>query len=203
MFMFLMNSELNRHGRNIASEEIDEIPLEVEFDLTNFEGVTLNKRIKYRLFEHAKWISDENTHGLILGNVKFKDAKDKTVTLCEAYPTIELTFQAEGVAVAGETPKIILRTPCSSEVDSPFLNTITLPWKRIKSLKPNEKNYKEGSITLFFRSLDEFWPLEWSLFEIKLYPSDVKNPFITTGYDVAAIRNEPLNFFLLPRKSWR
>ena len=201
--IFLIHREFHQAHRKISSEESEEIiPLGVEFDLSRFDGVSLSRRIKYRIFENAKWIDNGDEHQLVLGNAKFKNSREKTTTLCDAYSMIELVFQAEGIAIAGDAPKIVLRTSCESTEGSEFLNPISIPWKRIKNLKPKERNYKEGNTTLFFRSLDDFWPLEWSLFEMRLYPPDGSNSFQITGYDVIAIHGEPLNFFLAPFENW-
>lgn len=193
----------NYGKRFIASEETEEIiPLGVEFDLTRYDGVSLSRRIKYRLFENVRWVSDRNDHRLVLGNAKFKTSREKTITLCEAYSMIELVFQAEGIAIAGDAPKIILRTACHSQPDSESLDPIRIPWKTIKSLAVKERDYKDGDVTLFFRSLDDFWPLEWSLKELRLYPPDGSASFLATGYDAIAIHGEPLNFFLAPIDKW-
>ncbi len=191
-------------GRSISSDESDEIiPLGVEFDLTRYDGISLSRRIKYRLFENIRWTSDAYDHRLILGNAKFKSSREKTSTLCEVYSMIELVFQAEGIAIAGDAPKLIVRTSCKAQPGSEFLDPIRIPWKKIKALPTGTKTFRDTEVTLIFRSLDDFWPLEWSLFELRLYPPDGSASFLTTGYDVIAIHGEPLNFFLAPLDKWQ
>lgn len=196
--------KIHRQGRMVSSDESEEvIPLGVEFDLTHYDGISLSKRIKYRLFENIRWTSDNNDHRLILGNAQFKTSREKTITLCEAYSMIELVFKAEGIAIAGDAPKIILRVPCQSQPGSEFLDPIRIPWKKIKALSPKDRNYKDYEVTLFFRSLDDFWPLEWNLHEMRLYPPDGSASFLATGYDVIAIYGQPLTFFLAPISKWQ
>jgi len=202
--LFLLSSEMGNHSRRIASEEIEDLlPSNVEFDLSGFDGVALTRRMKFRLFETAGWIEDKNQHGLLLGNIKFKNSKENTLSLCEAYPWLELVFQAEGVVVAGDSPKIVLRTPCKSESNSEMLDPIWIPWKKIVKLKPKVRDYKENNNTFYFRSLDDFWPREWVLLELRLYPQDGGESFKVNGYEVIAVRGAPLYFMLAPQSEWK
>ncbi len=195
-FFYILN-ELNQKRRVASDDLVEESIFNVASDLTAYKGSALQKRIKYRLFEKARWVSDQSNHHLILGNLKLKDAEGQVVNLCEEFPLLELVFQADGIVVSGDAPKIIVRSSCSAKADAEFLNPVSIPWQTIQNLDPIvTKEYKSSTSTLYFRSIDDFWPLEWTLLEMKLYSKKSKVPMQITGYDVITIRNFPLNFLL-------
>ena len=194
--LFYILNELNQKRRVANDELVEESIFNVPSDLTEYEGSALAKRIKYRLFEKAKWVSDQSSHHLILGNLKFKNSEGHVVHLCDEFQLLEFVFQADGIVVSGDAPKIIIRSSCSAKGDSEYLNPVSIPWKTIQNLDPFTKEHKAGASMLYFRSLDDFWPLEWTLLEMKLYSKKSKAPMQITGYDVITIRNFPLNFFL-------
>ncbi len=193
-FFYILN-ELNQKRRIASDELIEESIFNVPSDLTKYEGSALQKRIKYRLFEKARWVTDQSNHHLVLGNLKFKNAEGQVVNLCDEFPLFELVFQADGIVVSGDAPKIIIRSLCSAKSEE-YLNPVTIPWKAIQNLDPLTAEHKTPTSDLYFRSLDDFWPLEWTLLEMKLYSKKTKAPMQITGYDVITIRNFPLNFFL-------
>lgn len=222
---FVVINELNQK-RKIASQDIDELSLSaVEFDLTPYDGVGLQKRIKYRLFENAKWIFDRNNHYLVMGNLKFSNSSGKVVELCDEVAMVELVFQAEGVVVSGDAPKIVLRTKCSTGTavaaatgvgtatvaagasvedgaGSSELMPIAIPWRSIKALSPNASEYRTAAASLFFRSVDDFWPNEWTLHELNLYSTTGSVFLKVTGYEIISIRGFPLNFYFLNQDRW-
>lgn len=193
-FFYILN-ELNQKRRIANDELVEESIFNVPSDLTEYEGSALQKRIKYRLFEKARWVADQSNHHLVLGNLKFKNAEGQVVNLCDEFPLFELVFQADGIVVSGDAPKIVIRSSCSAKSEE-YLNPVTIPWKTIQNLDPLTTEHKTSTSVLYFRSLDDFWPLEWTLLEMKLYSKKTKAPMKITGYDVITIRNFPLNFIL-------
>ncbi len=85
--------------------------------------------------------------------------------LCKLYPEIEMEFQAEGVAVAGESPVMKITAPCESGQDPSEMASIQLPIEKILAEKPRNAEFVFTGFSTkvsFTNSADE-WPRQWVL----------------------------------------
>lgn len=94
--------------------------------------------------------------------------------LCKTYPTVELQFVADGVAVAGEFPHMNVTAPCEAGQDPAEMASIVLPVGRILAEKPRNAEFRFDG----FKSRVEFthssdtWPRTWILKTV-LFKSDL------------------------------
>lgn len=90
-------------------------------------------------------------------------------SLCRLYPEIEMEFEAEGVAVAGESPRMKILAPCEAGQDPAEMAAIYLPIENILKEKPRNAEYKFDGFTAkveFKNSADE-WPRQWVLTRVQ------------------------------------
>ncbi|MFZ3229853.1 MAG: hypothetical protein WA160_06590 [Pseudobdellovibrio sp.] len=100
--------------------------------------------------------------------------------LCKAYETIELQFVADGIAVAGEAPEMIIKTPCEAGQDPAEMASILIPVDRILSDKPrNAEFHFDGFKSKFeFAHSPDSWPRTWVLKTVSFKSSSGKNKIV-------------------------
>ncbi|MBC7420428.1 MAG: hypothetical protein H7328_06830 [Bdellovibrio sp.] len=88
--------------------------------------------------------------------------------LCKTYPEIEMEFQAEGVAVAGETPIMKVTSPCQPGQDPADMAAIFLPIENLLKEKPRSAEYKFAGFVakVEFKNASDEWPREWVLTKV-------------------------------------
>ncbi len=100
------------------------------------------------------------------------NGKEKTIVLqgfssnlCKQFQTVELTFVAEGVSVAGEPTKMKINSPCEAAQDPAEMASIRIPVEKIMNEKPRDAEFSftgYNSKFTFSKSADE-WPHVWIL----------------------------------------
>jgi hypothetical protein len=85
--------------------------------------------------------------------------------LCKTYPEIELEFQAEGVAVAGEVPTMKVTSPCGAGQDPAEMASIQLPIEKLLGEKPRNATFSfDGFVAkMEFKHAADDWPRQWVL----------------------------------------
>lgn len=85
--------------------------------------------------------------------------------LCKSYAEIEMEFQAEGVAVAGEIPSMKVTAPCEAGQDPSEMANIQLPIAKILAEKPKNAEFSfTGSTTkIELKNAPDEWPKLWVL----------------------------------------
>lgn len=85
--------------------------------------------------------------------------------LCKTYSEIEMEFQAEGVATAGEVPTMKISSPCEIGQDPSEMASFLVPVSKILNEKPRNAEYKfEGfSTKISFNHAADEWPRQWVL----------------------------------------
>lgn len=97
--------------------------------------------------------------------------------LCKTYPTIEIEFSAEGVAVGGDIPLMKIKTPCAEAQDPSEIAAINLPIDKILKEKPRNAEFSYdgfNAVVSFVNSADE-WPHQWVLKRVEFQNPSGKN----------------------------
>lgn len=96
--------------------------------------------------------------------------------LCRSYTQIEMEFQAEGVAVAGEIPIMKVTSPCENGQDPSEMANIQLPVAKILSEKPKnaEFTFNGYSAKIELKNAPDTWPKIWVLKIIQFKNTDGK-----------------------------
>ncbi len=96
--------------------------------------------------------------------------------LCKSYSHIELSFEAEGTAVAGRAPSMVIKTPCEPGQDPAEMASVVIPYGKILLEKPRNAEFRFDGFTSRFEfnnSADE-WPRTWVLKTVE-FKSDRKS----------------------------
>lgn len=192
-------------SRMVASHEgtADRAPASVDrFDLSNLEAQEFKKAFKYQTLAEALIISTPQAQGIRLGHFMMNDGTGKSVFACEKFPYIELLFAAEGIAISGEVPKMIVRGPCLVSNDQRTVEALMIPFTEILKSPVSQSQFRfpmaehRENISVFFTNVVERWPLQWNLVGVKFYAEGSSEVLEMNGYEVISIMGEPmtLNF---------
>lgn len=88
-----------------------------------------------------------------------------TAQICKSHEKIELEFLADGVSVAGEPTKLIVKTPCQSGQNPLEVGSIKFPIQEILSEKPRSAEFQFSGYpgSYQFINVAESWPRTWVL----------------------------------------
>ncbi len=85
--------------------------------------------------------------------------------LCKTYSQVELHFEAEGIAVEGIAPSMLVKAPCEAGQDPAEMASIVIPYSLILSEKPRNAEFRfDGYTSRFeFKHSSDEWPRTWIL----------------------------------------
>ncbi|MGE5086435.1 MAG: hypothetical protein ACM3MG_09065, partial [Bacillota bacterium] len=98
--------------RKIASSENTSSDASYSMDLSDASPGEFNKAFKYQMLKDAKVTDFSEGKKLVLGAFLMRDHSGNKVNVCDKYPTIQLTFTADGIAIAGEPVTQKITVPC-------------------------------------------------------------------------------------------
>jgi hypothetical protein len=122
-----------------------------------------------KLFETVVVFKSLDAQGVEFG-AHFTPNSNKTLDfICNVYPNMELHFKAEGMAVSGEIPKMILRGPCVKHKTKEKIEALRFNANTIMSTTPKDKTLKsvQNNVHIDFYDLSDSWPPTWLLTEIR------------------------------------
>ena len=100
--------------------------------------------------------------------------------LCKSYANIELQFVAEGVAVAGESPQMVVKTPCTPGQDPSEMASIIIPFEKILSERPRNADFHfDGYQSHFeFKNAADTWPKTWVLKTVQFISGTLRSKLV-------------------------
>ncbi len=112
--------------------------------------------------------------------------------LCKSYANIELQFVADGMAVAGESPQMIVKAPCTPGQDPAEMASITIPFEKILSEKPRNADFHfDGFQSHFeFKNTAETWPRTWVLKTVQFISGTTKSKLVRLDLNEAGDLNK-------------
>ncbi len=168
------------------------------YDLSEATPEEFKKAFKYQVLKN---VSVENTAmgpAMQLGLFLIKNESGAKVFVCDQYPTVDVIFEAEGVAFSGEIPRMIVRVPCVVSADQKHIDIAPIPFARILQSAVSEHEFttsfynspEQGKI--YFRNVMEFWPTDWNFVGVTFYSADGQKTLQINGYEVISVLGEPL-----------
>ncbi len=164
---------LYRGAQHVANED-NRTPAAIDkariFDVSYLEGGALRSASAKQLL-HAEVLVSQNEIGVALGHFVAKSPSGDRRLLCDIYDQVELSFEADGMAINGERPRLIATGPCTASENLNKMNPIHIPFRDILSQKPGDGEYTFGSTPdHFFKAMNigSQWPDQWILLEVKL-----------------------------------
>lgn len=197
--MHLLNNKLSP-SRKVASEGgLSSVGLQDDtFDLSEASPAEFRKAFKYQMLKNVELVQLPEGPGLKLGLFLLKNASGAKVFVCDQYPTMDLHFMAEGVAISGEVPRMILRVPCIVSDDQKHIAAFPIPFDKIFSSPVSQYEFEVSAPGLretgkiYFRSVADFWPTDWAWTGVKLYGRDPSDTLEINSYEVLSVLGEPL-----------
>lgn len=167
-FVVLVLSQKASQFRKVASSENAESDSSYSMDLSDSSPTEFKKAFKYQMLKSASVTDFSDGKKLILGAFIMRDSAGNKVSVCENYPTIELTFTADGVAISGEPLTHTISASCKVDSDNLHLEGIGI-------------------------ELPQSAP-SWNWTNIKLIGHDAKDTLEINGYEIISVLGQPLNF---------
>lgn len=122
------------------------------------------------LIKNAEVVSTREGVGLELGAFLTKNDQGVFVTTCEVFSKVELTFHADGMAVSGDAPRMIVEGPCEPGEDQQTLAVLPINKRAIQNIPTKELEliYEERGVSIRFENVSDDWPGTWILQNVKL-----------------------------------
>lgn len=200
----LLNKKYSPTSRGPASDSaLTEAIAAASFDLSETSPEDFKKAFKYQILKDVSVKTMDQSQQLYLGLFLIKNEKGEPVFVCDQYPTLDLIFAADGVAISGEIPHMIVRSPCLVAHDQKHIESYPIPLQRIYQSPLShefviESVNSQESGRIYFRGVVERWPQDWNLVGIKLYGKNPTNVLEINGYEVISVLGEPLTISVSP-----
>jgi hypothetical protein len=173
-------------GRSRAPASIEHV-----FDYSNLQGTALEYAAKQRLLSSIVVAKDGDDAVVQLGNYVLSNDSQEKDFACGYYDQVTLEFDAEGVAVSGEKPHIVVQAGCEVGDNINSFVPIRIPVSKLKTNAPMESEYQffQGKTPLKIQmtSPPPQWPGQWVLTDLKLTNS--QNPSRILHVEAGDIRS--------------
>ncbi|MGZ3769432.1 MAG: hypothetical protein ACXVCP_12985 [Bdellovibrio sp.] len=180
--------------RHLASDNM--VNIDREHDLSNLSPEEFGKAFKYEILRGAFTEENQFGTGLRLGLFYLQDSQKQKRSVCDIYPVMDLLFTADGIAVSGEVPQMIVRGPCALSEDQSYIKALPVPFKEILSASPQqfvfESTPANNGTKIFFRNVLGSWPSEWTWTGVVLYEKDSQKQLQINGYEIISVLGAPL-----------
>lgn len=173
----------------------DPAAIRTNFDFSNLSGTKLQDAVKERLIAGFELKKSAGGTSIGLGHFVFLDDKGEKKLACQEFSKVSLTFEAEGVSVAGDKPSMQMEGHCEFSTDMTKINPLYLPIAKILGEKPGdgEFQFNEGhALTVRFTNLPEEWPHTWILKSVKLMNDKGSEALVVESNEVARYLGHPL-----------
>nr|WP_295904453.1 hypothetical protein [uncultured Bdellovibrio sp.] len=169
------------------------------FDFSHLRGEKLHEAVKQRLLSGLELRKTSGGAGIGLGHFVFVNQNGEKKLACQEFGKVALSFEAEGVSVAGDKPVMEIEGRCEFSADMAKINPLFLPVAKIVGERPGdgEFQFNEGSaVTVRFTNLPEEWPRTWLLKSVKLVNEKDSEALVIESDEVARYLGHPmvLNF---------
>lgn len=156
------------------------------YDFSHLEGSALNFAAKQRLLDGAKVIHDKQDIGVELGHFVIRGPEGQKVFACQRYSQVILSFEGDGVAVAGELPQMEVEGDCEISADINSIAAVWIPVSRIigEPVADGEFDFREGHpAKLKFANVSDQWPKTWMLKSLRLVDPTGENAEVAVPND--------------------
>lgn len=194
-YQFVSRSKDSTIPRNPAA-----IPKTQYFDFSKLESGDLEAASRKRLLRGSHLIARKNRIGITLGHFIMRDESGQSVMACDYYDKIQMDFEAEGMAVSGDRPRMTIEAPCSAGEDQSVTRTIWLPLDEILANPPADGDIsilQEMNLVLSFKNLDFMWPEHWVLSKVRLLnQANNKRELLIEREEIYRISDVPMTLSL-------
>lgn len=165
------------------------------FDFSHLNGEKLHEAVKQRLLTGLELRKTPAGTGIGLGHFVFVDDRGQKKLACQEFGKVFLSFEAEGVSVAGEKPVMEIEGRCEYSPDMAKISPLFVPVAKILGERPGdgEFQFNEGApVTVRFSNLPEEWPRTWLLKSVKLFNEKASEALVIESDEVARHLGHPM-----------
>lgn len=90
----------------------EHVPRNLQTDYSYLSGGSLKKAVINRLLMNSYIDRQSDDFRVHLAHFQMTVDGKKHSSVCDYFKTVQITFQAEGIAVSGEKPLVVLQAPC-------------------------------------------------------------------------------------------
>lgn len=162
------------------------------YDFSHLRGSALDVAMKERLVAGLEIDRQTDRIGLGIGHFAFVNGSGEKTLGCREFNRVVLVFEAEGMVVNGERPKMEVEGGCEFSDDLTRINPLYIPVARILGEKPadGEFQFRDGKeVVIRFANLSDEWPRKWVLVGVKMNGS--KSDFSVDRNDLNKILGHP------------
>jgi hypothetical protein len=168
----IMDRAAEQVAANFSHSERHPAEMSKDFDFSMMSGPALKKASHKRLMEDVRLIMQDDQVGVELGHfvVKNKDGDKKFA--CQYYDRVELKFAAQGMAVNGQVPYLVVEGKCQMSKKIDRIEPLWLPLVELKAMEPrNLRNYffSEEKVFTSIYNVGDVWPQNWQLQAVRVF----------------------------------
>lgn len=192
---FICGYSVIRYTTDESLIQRDPAAVRNNFDFSHLRGEKLHEAVKQRLLAGLELKKNAAGTGIGLGHFVFVNDMGEKTLACQQFSKISLSFEAEGVSVAGDKPVMEVEGRCEFSTDMARINPLFVPIAKILGEHPGdgEFQFNEGSVvTVRFSNLPEEWPRTWLLKSVKLLNEKESEALVVESDEVARYLGHPL-----------
>lgn len=149
----------------------DPAAIRQSYDFTHLRGSALDVAMKERTLAGLDFVRGNGSLGIQLGHFALVNSSGEKTLACREYPKVTMAFEAEGVVVNGERPRMEVEGGCEFNEDLTRINPLMIPVASILGEKPadGEFQFRDGKLVVIrFSNLSDEWPRKWVLVGVKM-----------------------------------
>ena len=120
--------------------------------------------------------------GLQLGHFTLRSPAGVSVSVCDLYPKIKLTFVAGDMAVSGDSPEMEITGNCSAADAPGAIEPLLVDAVAVKKSNVTDKALRQPQAqnnSVKFKNVSDTWPRVWILNLIQFVPAQADTAEIT------------------------
>lgn len=189
--IFVSDLQLRGHSGRVPAA------IKKELDFSQLQGIDLFEASQKRLLSAAKVLTLHDMIGIEFGQFILRSENGDRTLACDFYDRMRIKLLATGVAKGGESPELVIETPCRSSNNLAMMEPVMLPVNKFLAETPRDMDlsYPEfNGASYQFRNLTAQWPRRWEIKEVKLYQeTDDKSSVLIDAFDGREQGIQPLS----------
>ena len=174
----------------VPKRQLASIPKNIHTDYSHLSAGSLKKATMNRLSKKLYITHHTENISIHLPHFQMQVDGKRGRSACEHFQTIQVKILADGVAVSGNKPSLILKSPCIIGENN-YIQSLQIPIVMFSTIKPSQMSTRpvEYNQTLISSSsMTDFWPDSWLISEVSFIPQEKSDSQIKVNLD------KPLHF---------
>jgi hypothetical protein len=193
--LFAIGFVLTQHARQGVRLPAS-IPKTKIFDFTKIAQGSPEIALRKHILNKSEALVKNGSFGVRVGHFMVQNSEGRTESACDVYDSVTYTFEAEGMAVNGQRPKLILSGLCHSETQATTLEPLWIPVAELMKKPAGNMDYSSNDsdqTTIRLEDMDMIWPRHWVLSTIQFHGRDQSTaPLILDRQEVYRYSRSPL-----------